>query len=96
MSLAVDSGNFMNFVVLRFALIAGGVLVLAIIAFAVLRMLKRRGSVDQATIDKARKQVGPIARSLYENRRDLRGGRSRKSGLLGIVLSVLNDRDRRR
>lgn len=93
MSLAVDSGNFMNFVLLRFALIAGGVLVLAIIVFAVLMILKRRGSVNQATIDKARKQVGPIARGLYENRRELRRGRS---GLLGVLFSMLSDRDRRR
>lgn len=96
MSLAVGSGNFMNFVLLRFALIAGGVLVLVIIVFAVLMMLKRRGSVDQATIDKARKHVGPIARGLYENRRELRRGRSGRSGLLGALISVLSDRDRRR
>ncbi|MEU2794552.1 hypothetical protein [Streptomyces sp. NPDC007100] len=91
---ALGSGGMMNFVLLRFALIAGGVLILLIIGFAVLMMLKRRGTVSQETINRAREHAVPLARSVMENRR--RGGRGR-GGLLGTVASALNDsRDRDR
>ncbi|AJT68088.3 hypothetical protein T261_6476 [Streptomyces lydicus] len=97
MTSALGSGGLMNFVLLRFALIAGGVLVLVIIGFAVLMMLKRRGSVSQETLNRAREHAVPLARAVMENRRSGRGGRGGgRGGLLNSVLSALNDRDRRR
>ncbi|ARF57991.1 hypothetical protein B1H19_30765 [Streptomyces gilvosporeus] len=82
----------MNFVLLRFALIAVGVLLLVIVGGVVLMALKRRGAVSQETLDKARRQAMPIARAVMENRG--RGGG--RGGLLNGVMSALNDRDRRR
>ncbi|MCF3177255.1 hypothetical protein IPZ61_28555 [Streptomyces sioyaensis] len=98
MALALNSGGLMNVVLLRFVLIAVGVLVLVLIGFAALMMLKRQGSIDKRAVSRASEKLGPIARTLIENRR---GGerdeqRGRRAGLLNTVLAVLNDRDRRR
>ncbi|MEV5480589.1 MULTISPECIES: hypothetical protein [Streptomyces] len=102
LDLALNSGGLMNVVLLRFALIAVGVLILVLIGFAALMMLKRQGSIDKRTVSRASEQVGPIARTLIENRRGgQRGGqyggqRGRRVGLLSTVLAALNDRARRR
>ncbi|MFI1303432.1 hypothetical protein [Streptomyces sioyaensis] len=102
LDLALNSGGLMNVVLLRFALIAVGVLILVLIGFAALMMLKRQGSIDKRTLSRASEQVGPIARTLIENRRGgQRGGqyggqRGRRVGLLSTVLAALNERARRR
>ncbi|MFI9077530.1 hypothetical protein ACIGW8_13740 [Streptomyces sioyaensis] len=102
LDLALNSGGLMNVVLLRFALIAVGVLILVLIGFAALMMLKRQGSIDKRTLSRASEQVGPIARTLIENRRGgQRGGRyggqrGRRVGLLSTVLAALNGRARRR
>ncbi|MFD5736418.1 hypothetical protein ACFWIY_26940 [Streptomyces sioyaensis] len=102
LDLALNSGGLMNVVLLRFALIAVGVLIVVLIGFAALMMLKRQGSIDKRTLSRASEQVGPIARTLIENRRGgQRGGqyggqRGRRVGLLSTVLAALNDRARRR
>ncbi|MFH9426043.1 hypothetical protein [Streptomyces sp. NPDC017529] len=74
--MALDSGDIINLVLLRFALIAGGVLILLLIGSAVLVMLKRRGTVGQETVNRVREHAVPLARSVMENRR--RGGRGRR------------------
>ncbi|WP_432003155.1 hypothetical protein [Streptomyces sioyaensis] len=106
LDLALNSGGLMNVVLLRFALIAVGVLILVLIGFAALMMLKRQGSIDKRTLGRASEQVGPIARTLIENRRGgQRGGRrggqyggqrGRRAGLLSTVLAALDERARRR
>ncbi|MFI0906686.1 hypothetical protein ACH4TE_24645 [Streptomyces sioyaensis] len=97
-TLALTSSSLMNVVLWRFALIAVGVLLLVLIGFAALMMLKRQGSIDKRTLSRASEQVGPIARTLIENRRGGQrdGQRGRRAGLLNTVLAALNDRDRRR
>ncbi|MEU7434583.1 hypothetical protein AB0B07_27680 [Streptomyces sioyaensis] len=98
MTLALNSGGLMNVVLWRFALIAVGVLLLVLIGFAALVMLKRQGAIDKRTLSRASEQVGPIARTLIENRpggqRD--GHRGRRAGLLHTALVALHDRARRR
>ncbi|WP_154073975.1 hypothetical protein [Streptomyces sp. TM32] len=110
LDLALSSGGLMNFVLLRFALIAVGVLLLVLLGFAALMMLKRQGSIDKRTVSRASEQMGPIARNLIENRRGgqrggQRGGRrggqhggqrGPRAGLLSTVLAALDDRARRR
>ncbi|KIZ17771.1 hypothetical protein [Streptomyces natalensis] len=68
-ALALNGDMLMNFVLLRFALIAGGVLLLAIIAFAALLYLRRRGTAGQETLNRAREHAVPLARTVLDSRR---------------------------
>ncbi|MET9290696.1 hypothetical protein [Streptomyces sp. NPDC003077] len=65
--------TYLNFMLVRFGLIAGGLVVLALVVFAVALVLKRRGKLDQA-----RRYAEPAARAaLRATARFLEDGRSR-------------------
>lgn len=89
----------LNLLLIRFALIVAGVVVLALLAFAAALVLRRRGGMDEV-----RRSVAPAARVLA-NHLDARDGRrrtlapSRRRSLITAVISasarhLADDRDR--
>ncbi|MFD0379469.1 hypothetical protein [Streptomyces sp. NPDC127112] len=50
--------TYLTYMLIRFALLAAGVVAVALLVFAVALVLKRRGRLDQV-----RRQVDPLARS---------------------------------
>lgn len=90
----------MNLLLIRFALIVAGAVVLALLAFAAALVLRRRGG----GMDEVRRGVAPAARVLA-NHLDARDGRrrgllpSRRGSLITAVVSasaryLADDRDR--
>ena len=88
----------LNLLLVRFALIVGGLVVLTLVVFAVALALKRRGRLDDA-----RRYAAPAARAAVrhlEGRRAARPiGRSAWGAMLEATLRAaartLNDRSRR-
>jgi hypothetical protein len=76
MNLAFDGSDLMGFLLLRLALIAAGVLLLAVLVIIAIVMLRRRGKLDQA-----KHYVQPIARNWAD-----RGGPVRKT-----IVNYLDD-----
>lgn len=81
--------TYLNFMLIRFGIIAAGVAVLIILGFAVALVLKRRGKLGEA-----RKYVEPMARNVMD-RRSSRSDRTGRGGWKGTAArSVMNYLDR--
>lgn len=68
--------RLLNLMLIRFGLIAGGIVVLALVVFTIALSLKRRGRLDQArkyADPAARAAMRAVARRMEDGRR--RGGR---------------------
>ncbi|TLQ47820.1 hypothetical protein [Streptomyces marianii] len=67
--------TYLNLMLIRFGLIVGAVVVLALLVFAAALVLKRRGRLDEA-----RRYAGPVVRAgLRAAARRLEGGKSTAS-----------------
>jgi hypothetical protein len=94
-----DSGleTYMNFMLIRFGLIAAGVAALVIIGFTILVVLKRKGKIEQT-----RRYIEPMARNLMERQANNSGnyntrgavGRGLKRTAARAVVNYLNSDDK--
>jgi heme exporter protein D len=88
----------LNLLLVRFALIAGGLVVLALVVFAVALVLKRRGRLDDV-----RRLAAPAARAAVRHLDDRRATRRGSASAAGVLLAAalrsaartLDDRTRR-
>lgn len=85
-----DLGTVMSLLLIRFAIIAIGVGVLAIVLFAVVLTLKRKGNLGSTV-----RKIAPLAQSYADSRvtRNRRGGW--KSGATNAVARYLTEQARR-
>ncbi|WP_037346797.1 hypothetical protein [Sciscionella sediminilitoris] len=85
--------TYLNFMLIRFGILAAGVAVLVIIGFAVALYLKRRGKLGQA-----RRYVEPMARTVIDRAgdRSARTGRGAWKGTAArAVVNYLDKNDKR-
>ena len=85
----MDAHDVMTLLLIRFAIVAGGIAVLVVAAFTVLLVLKRKGkAVD------ARKYLGPVVRSWAQGpSRRGRGGAAKFAAR--TVINYVDREDRR-
>jgi hypothetical protein len=84
----MDAHEVMTLLLIRFAIVAGGIALLVVAAFTVLIVLKRRGR----TVD-ARRYLEPVVRSWAQSPSRRRGGATKFAAR--TVLNHMDREDRR-